>query len=138
MTDPARHDASDTADLWMVEAIIKPFKLDAVTRALEGVHGFSGMTVTEARGFGASKVRSDRAPVEVRAARTERVNAAVTDFEPRTRIEVAVAGKHAADAVAGAIARAARTGNIGDGRVFLWPIARAIRIETGGEDAAAV
>lgn len=95
------------------------------------------MTVTEARGFGAAKVRSDRA-VEARSARADQSDTAVTDFEPKTRIEVVVAGKQAADAVAGAIARAARTGNIGDGRVFLWPIARAIRIETGGEDAAAV
>ena len=58
MTNPAR--VQPAADLWMVEAIIQPFKLDAVARALEGVPGFSGVTVTEARGFGTAKVRSDR------------------------------------------------------------------------------
>ena len=136
MTD-RRNDMFDT-DLWMVEAVIKPFKLDAVTRALEGVHGFSGMTVTDARGFGAAKVRSDRATTEVGTSRAVRIASDMNDFDHKTRIEVAVAGKHVADAVAATIARTARTGNIGDGRVFLWPIARAIRIETGAEDAVAL
>jgi len=138
MIDHADEEVPAATDLWMVAAVIKPFKLDAITRALEGVPGFSGMTVTDARGFGMAKVRSDRAVVDPHDTAARRSDARVTDFDSKTRIEVAVAGRRVADAVAGAIARAGRTGTIGDGRVFVWPIARAVRIDTGDEGTDAL
>ena len=126
-------DPTTPADLWMVEAIIRPFKLDAVARALEGIPGFTGMTVTEARGFGTAKVRSDREAANERTAgetikQRQRIDASVADFTPNTRVEVVVAGEPVANTVAMALARAAHTGNAGDGRVFVWPITRVIRI----------
>ena len=119
-------------DLWMVEAVIKPFKLDAVTRALEGVPGFSGMTVTDAAASArrrCARIALPWTPHDTRV-RDGAMRGSLTSTR-RHDIEVAVAGRTSPIAVAAAIARAARTGNIGDGRVFVWPIARAIRIETG-------
>ena len=124
------------ADLWMVEAIVQPFKLDVVARALETVVGFSGMTVTESRGFGTMKLRADRQ--EAGSQSLSLGDSAVNDFERSVRIEVVVVGQHVAEAVADVITRAAHTGRVGDGRVFAWPIARAIRIDTGLEGADAV
>lgn len=128
--------AQTPSDLWMVEAIIRPFRLDAVARALEGIPGFTGMTVTESRGFGTAKVHSDREAAGEPAAggavkRRQRIDASVADFTPGTRIEVVVAGEAVANAVSTAVARAGHTGNAGDGRVFVWPIARLIRIGSG-------
>jgi len=109
----------------MIVAIIKPFKLDDVKEALQEV-GLQGITVTEARGFGRQK------------GHTELYRGAeyVVDFLPKVKIEVAVEDKMAERTVE-AIINAARTGRIGDGKIFIMPIEEAIRIRTGerGEEA---
>jgi nitrogen regulatory protein P-II 1 len=108
-----------------VEAIIKPFKLDDVKDALHEV-GVSGMTVSEVKGFGRQK------------GHTELYRGAeyVIDFLPKVKIEVVVENS-LLDNVIEAIASAARTGRIGDGKIFVLDVAEAIRIRTGdrGPDA---
>jgi len=108
-----------------IEAIIKPFKLDDVKDALHDV-GVSGMTVTEVKGFGRQK------------GHTELYRGAeyVIDFLPKVKIEVVVETS-LASSVVDAIANAARTGRIGDGKIFVTSIEQAIRIRTGdtGNDA---
>ncbi|GAA4009766.1 P-II family nitrogen regulator [Sphingomonas humi] len=109
-----------------VEAIIKPFKLDDVKDALHEV-GVSGMTVTEVKGFGRQK------------GHTELYRGAeyVIDFLPKVKIEVVVEDSLVANTVE-AIAAAARTGRIGDGKIFVSPIDQAYRIRTGDEGADAI
>ena len=107
-----------------IEAIIKPFKLDEVKEALHDV-GIQGITVLEAKGFGRQK------------GHTELYRGAeyVVDFLPKVKIEVVVEDKMA-DQVVEAIQNAAKTGRIGDGKIFISTIVQAIRIrtgETGGE-----
>jgi len=107
-----------------IEAIIKPFKLDEVKEALHDV-GIQGITVLEAKGFGRQK------------GHTELYRGAeyVVDFLPKVKIEVVVEDK-TADQVVEAIQNAAKTGRIGDGKIFISTIDQAIRIrtgETGGE-----
>ena len=108
-----------------IEAIIKPFKLDEVKEALHEV-GVQGLTVTEAKGFGRQK------------GHTELYRGAeyVVDFLPKVKIEVVVEDSQL-DRVVEAIQNAARTGRIGDGKIFVSDIAEAIRIRTGekGSDA---
>jgi nitrogen regulatory protein P-II 1 len=108
-----------------IEAIIKPFKLEEVKDRLRQV-GVSGMTVYEVKGFGRTGGKTE----------VYRGSAYVVDFVPKVRLEVVVADSMAADVVA-AIATAAKTGKIGDGKIFVTPIEEAIRIRTGerGEDA---
>ena len=109
-----------------VEAIIKPFKLDEVKEALHEV-GVSGITVTEARGFGRQK------------GHTELYRGAeyVVDFLPKVRLEM-VLDDSLVDRVVVAIANAARTGRIGDGKIFVSTIDRALRIRTGETDLDAI
>jgi nitrogen regulatory protein PII len=110
----------------LISAIIKPFKLDDVRAALSEL-GVSGMTVTEVKGFGRQR------------GHTELYRGAeyVVDFVPKTRIEVAV--KDAlVDQVIEAIVAAARTGKVGDGKIFVSDIERAIRIRTGEADDQAL
>ena len=108
-----------------IEAIIKPFKLDEVKEALQGV-GLQGITVTEAKGFGRQK------------GHTELYRGAeyVVDFLPKVKLEIVLADDIVADAV-DAIRRAAETGKIGDGKIFVSSIEQAVRIRTGetGVDA---
>jgi nitrogen regulatory protein P-II 1 len=108
-----------------IEAIIKPFKLDEVKEALHDV-GVSGITVTEAKGFGRQK------------GHTELYRGAeyVVDFLPKVKLEVVVPDD-LAERVVEAIATAARTGRIGDGKIFVSTIDQALRIRTGetGTDA---
>lgn len=108
-----------------IEAIVKPFKLDDVKEALQEI-GLQGITVTEARGFGRQK------------GHTELYRGAeyVVDFLPKIKIEVIVEDKMV-DRTVDAIINAARTGRIGDGKIFIVPIEDAIRIRTGerGGDA---
>lgn len=108
-----------------IEAIIKPFKLDEVKEALHDV-GITGITVLEAKGFGRQK------------GHTELYRGAeyVVDFLPKVKIEVIVPETILARALE-AITNAARTGRIGDGKIFVSPVDQAIRIRTGeeGEDA---
>ncbi len=108
-----------------IEAIIKPFKLDEVKDALHGV-GVSGITVTEAKGFGRQK------------GHTELYRGAeyVVDFLPKVKLEVVV-DDGMVERVVEAIQGAAQTGRIGDGKIFVIPIEKAVRIRTGetGSDA---
>lgn len=102
-----------------IEAIIKPFKLDEVKEALHEI-GVSGITVTEAKGFGRQK------------GHTELYRGAeyVVDFLPKVKLEVMVSDD-IADRVVEAIAAAAQTGRIGDGKIFVSNIESALRIRTG-------
>jgi nitrogen regulatory protein P-II 1 len=114
------------AKMKKVEAIIKPFKLDEVKEALHEV-GVSGITVTEAKGFGRQK------------GHTELYRGAeyVVDFLPKVRLEVVVDDQQV-DRVVEAIATAARTGRIGDGKIFVCPVETAVRIRTGERDNDAI
>ena len=110
----------------MVVAIIKPFKLDDVREALSEV-GVQGITVTEVKGFGRQK------------GHTELYRGAeyVVDFLPKVKLELAVTDD-LLERTLEAITRAARTGKIGDGKIFVLPLEQAIRIRTGETDAEAV
>ena len=110
----------------LVTAIIKPFKLDDVRAALSDI-GVSGMTVTEVKGFGRQR------------GHTELYRGAeyVVDFVPKTRIEVAVRND-LLDQVIEAIIKAAKTGKVGDGKIFITDIGRVIRIRTGETAEAAI
>ena len=109
-----------------IEAIIKPFKLDEVKEALHEI-GVSGITVTEAKGFGRQK------------GHTELYRGAeyVVDFLPKVKLEVVV-GDDIAERVVEAVAAAAQTGRIGDGKIFVSPIEAALRIRTGEKDDDAI
>ena len=109
-----------------IEAIIKPFKLDEVKEALHDV-GVSGITVTEAKGFGRQK------------GHTELYRGAeyVVDFLPKVKLEVVV-DDALAPRVVEAIAAAAQTGRIGDGKIFVIPVESALRIRTGEKDSDAL
>jgi nitrogen regulatory protein P-II 2 len=110
----------------LVMAIIKPFKLDEVRDALTPL-GVQGLTVTEVKGFGRQKGQT-----EIYRGAEYHVS-----FLPKLKIEVAVPSEMA-EAVVEAIAGAARTGKIGDGKVFVLDLERALRIRTGETDATAL
>jgi nitrogen regulatory protein P-II 2 len=109
----------------MVTAIVKPFKLDDVREALADI-GVQGVTVTEVKGFGRQK------------GHTELYRGAeyVVDFLPKMKLEIAIADDRV-EAVVEAVAKAANTGKIGDGKIFVFPLEHVMRIRTGevGEDA---
>ncbi|HMM52204.1 MAG: P-II family nitrogen regulator [Lautropia sp.] len=109
-----------------VTAIIKPFKLDEVREALAEV-GVTGLTVTEVKGFGRQK------------GHTELYRGAeyVVDFLPKVKVEVIIADP-AVESVIDAIVRAARTGRIGDGKIFVSAVEQVVRIRTGETGEAAV
>ena len=108
-----------------IEAIIKPFKLDEVKDALSEV-GVQGMTVTEVKGFGRTGGKKE----------VYRGSAYVVDFVPKVKIEIVVDDGLVHD-VLDAIEKSAKTGRIGDGKIFVSPIEEAVRIRTGerGKDA---
>ena len=110
----------------MIMAVIKPFKLDDVREALSA-HGIAGITVTEVKGFGRQK------------GHTELYRGAeyVVDFLPKVKVEVAVTDDQV-EAVVEAIVRAAATGKIGDGKVFVYDLGQVVRIRPGELDAAAL
>ena len=110
----------------LIIAIIKPFKLDEVRRALREI-GVSGMTVTEAKGYGRHKGHT-----EIYRGAEYTVN-----FLPKLRIEVAVSAEQADRAIE-AITAGARTGQIGDGKIFVTTLDRARRIRTGETDSDAL
>ena len=99
-------------------AIIQPFKLEEVKSALNAV-GVQGMTVTEACGFGRQKGHTE----------VYRGNEITVDFLPKTKIEIAVSAELVAPAIE-AISRAAQTGRVGDGKIFVLPLDEAVRIRT--------
>ena len=109
-----------------IEAVIKPFKLDDVKEALTEL-GVVGMTVTEVRGFGRQKGHTE----------LYRGSEYTIDFLPKIRIEIVIADA-LVDKVVDTIAAAARTGAIGDGKVFVTPVEMAVRIRTGERDEAAL
>ena len=109
-----------------ISAIIKPFKVDDVREALSEI-GIAGMTVTEGKGFGRQK------------GHTELYRGAeyVVDFLPKVKIEIVVADSDG-DRCIEAITAATRTGRIGDGKIFVEPVAKVIRIRTGEQDEDAI
>ncbi len=109
-----------------IEAVIKPFKLDEVRESLSEV-GITGLTVTEVKGFGRQK------------GHTELYRGAeyVVDFLPKIKIEVVVANENVESAIE-AIIKAARTGKIGDGKIFVTPVEQVVRIRTGETNEAAI
>jgi len=110
----------------MIKAVIKPFKLDEVRDALTAV-GVEGMTVSEVRGFGRQK------------GHTELYRGAeyVVEFLPKVKIEILVPDERAAS-IAKTIEDTARSGQIGDGKIFVLPVEEALRIRTGERGAAAI
>ena len=110
----------------IVMAIIKPFKLEEVRDALTGI-GVQGLTVTEVKGYGRQKGHTE----------IYRGAEYAVSFLPKLKIEVAVASE-AVDNVVEAIAGAAKTGQIGDGKIFVYQIEQVVRIRTGETDADAL
>lgn len=110
----------------MITAIIKPFRLDDVRNALSEV-GVSGMTVIEVKGFGRQK------------GHTEHYRGAeyTVDFQPKVKLEIAVEGEQV-EAVIEAITESARTGKVGDGKIFVHNIETVVRIRTGEMDKDAI
>jgi len=110
----------------MVNALIKPFKLDDVREALSEI-GVTGITVTEVKGFGRQK------------GHTELYRGAeyVVDFLPKVKLEIAIADE-LVDQVIEAVTKAANTGKIGDGKIFVFDLERAIRIRTGETGTSAI
>ena len=108
-----------------IEAIIKPFKLDEVKESLSAI-GIQGMTVTEVKGFGRTGGKKE----------VYRGSAYVVDFVPKVKIEIIVKDDLVHQVIS-AITEAAKTGRIGDGKIFVTPVDEVIRIRTGekGEDA---
>jgi nitrogen regulatory protein P-II 1 len=109
-----------------IEAIIKPFKLDDVREALSSI-GVTGMTASEVKGFGRQK------------GHTELYRGAeyVVDFLPKLKIDIVIA-EDQVDACIDAITGAARTGKIGDGKIFVTSVEKVVRIRTGEQDAEAI
>jgi len=110
----------------LVTAIIKPFKLDEVRDALLGI-GVHGMTITEVKGYGRQKGHTE----------IYRGAEYVVNFMPKIRIEIAVEAEQV-DRIVEAIGVAAKTGQIGDGKIFVTPIDQAVRIRTGETDVDAL
>jgi nitrogen regulatory protein P-II 2 len=110
----------------LIIAIIKPFKLDDVREALNRL-GVSGMTVSEVKGYGRQKGHTE----------IYRGAEYVVNFLPKVRVEVAVASDQADGAIE-ALTNSARTGQIGDGKIFVVPLEHAVRIRTGETDSDAL
>lgn len=109
----------------IITAMIQPFMLNKVTSALKALADFPGMTVTEARGFGRRRsVREQQLPQ-------------IDEFKEKTRIEIVTPDEQSQQIVE-TLVRAARTGNSGDGKVFVWPVETAVRIQTSEQDEAAL
>jgi nitrogen regulatory protein P-II 1 len=115
-----------TVRIEKIEAIIKPFRLGEVMEALCGI-GVLGMTVSDVRGFGRQKGRTE----------LYRGREYTVDFLPKIKLEIVVP-EALVDKVAGVIAGAANTGNIGDGKIFIHPVDSAMRIRTGERDESAL
>jgi nitrogen regulatory protein P-II 2 len=110
----------------IVMAIIKPFKLDEVREALTGI-GIQGLTVTEVKGYGRQKGHTE----------IYRGAEYAVSFLPKLKVEMAISND-LVDAAIEAIAGAAKTGQIGDGKIFVYPLEQALRIRTGEKDNEAL
>ncbi len=110
----------------LVTAIIKPFKLDDVRQAISDV-GVQGVTVTEVRGFGRQRGHTE----------IYRGAEYAVEFLPKTKIEIAV-DNTLVDQVVEAIMKAAQTGKVGDGKIFVFDLTQVVRIRTGERDASAI
>lgn len=110
----------------MITAVIKPFKLDDVRKAISEV-GVQGVTVTEVRGFGRQRGHTE----------IYRGAEYTVEFVPKTKIEVAVVDE-LAEHVIEALMQAARTGKVGDGKIFVYELSQVVRIRTGEKDASAI
>ena len=114
----------------IITAMVQPFMLSKVTGALEEIDGFPGMTVTDVRGFGREKSTHDiGAP--------HRVIEDFVEYVKKARIEI-VARDEMVERIVETLVNAAHTGNRGDGKVFIWPIEKAVRIQTGETDDIAL
>ena len=114
----------------IITAMVQPFMLSKVTGALELIEGFPGMTVTDVRGFGREKSTQDKgAP--------HRVIEDFVEYVKKARIEI-VARDEMVERIVETLVNAAHTGNRGDGKVFVWPVERAVRIQTGEDQEAAL
>jgi nitrogen regulatory protein P-II 1 len=109
-----------------IEAIIKPFKLDEVKEALAGI-GVDGMTVSDVKGFGRTGGKRE----------VYRGAEYIVDFVPKTKLEIVVRDEQVRHVVE-VIERAAKTGKIGDGKIFVLPVEHAVRIRTGETDGDAI
>jgi nitrogen regulatory protein P-II 1 len=109
-----------------IEAIIKPFKVDDVKDALNGI-GIAGMTISEVKGYGRQKGHTE----------IYRGAEYVVDFIPKVKIEIVVDAEQV-DRVVDTIRDAANTGKIGDGKIFVLPVERVVRVRTGEQDLDAV
>jgi len=109
-----------------ITAIIKPFKLEEVREALAEC-GVTGLTVTEVKGFGRQKGHTE----------IYRGSEYTVDFLPKIKLELVVSSSKLADAIT-AIVKSAKTGKIGDGKIFITPVERVVRIRTGELDDAAI
>jgi nitrogen regulatory protein P-II 2 len=109
-----------------VVAIIKPFKLEELRDALNRI-GIQGLTITEVRGYGRQKGHTE----------PFRGNEYTTSFLPKLKVEIAVVDEHL-DRVIEAVMQSAKTGQIGDGKIFVFELRQAMRIRTGECDAAAI
>jgi nitrogen regulatory protein PII len=112
------HVGSDTSSMKKIEAIIKPFKLEEVKDAL-GEIGIQGMTVSEVKGFGRQKGHTE----------IYRGSEYTVDFLPKIKLELVLPDSRI-DAAVAAIIKAAKTGKIGDGKIFVSPVSEAVRIRT--------
>lgn len=109
----------------IITAMIQPFMMGKVTQALEALKGFPGMTVTEARGFGR------------RRGKEEEREAVIDEFHKKSRLEI-VARDEMVEQIVATLVRTAHTGNHGDGKVFVWEVESAVRVQTGETNEAAL
>lgn len=109
-----------------IEAIIKPFKLDDVKEALNGL-GIKGMTISEVKGYGRQKGHTE----------VYRGAEYVIDFQPKLKVEIIVNADQV-DSVVDTIVEAAKTGKIGDGKIFVLPVESVVRVRTGERDKEAI
>lgn len=114
----------------MISAVIQPFMLTKLTRALEEIEDFPGMTVIDVQGFGREKAHHEP------GARHSRIED-VVDFVKKVRVEI-VAHNFMVDQIVNTISRTTHTGNRGDGKIFVWSVEHAVRITTGEAGDAAV
>jgi nitrogen regulatory protein P-II 2 len=123
---PTPQQPAGTEGMKLVTAIIKPFKLDDVRKAVSDV-GVQGVTVTEVRGFGRQRGHTE----------IYRGAEYAVEFVPKTKIEIAV-DNALVDQVIDAVMKAAQTGKVGDGKIFVFELVQVVRIRTGERDASAI